>query len=509
MAPKLDIGWEFGKSIGGDRKTIQCKFCGKIITGGITRLKQHIAHVAGNVESCTKAPKEISLMFRKHLQDTKNERNLIKKKKEIAINAIQQSIHGLDNCSDSGNDDKFDNTYEETLEDMENRALRKAMKESCRTRAFEEDMQNRYGNVSGSSSSQSANPNLRKQMTRSFSKRKSIKNWFAPEKVKDVGKAISKWFIYNAIPFHAADSGPYYKAMINTIANVGPGVQGPSGRQIGGVFREEEVEDITIYLNTLKSKWPKYGCTIMCDGWSTRNKHPIINFMIYCDRNMIFHSSVDCTNKRKTADFILSLLNNVIDDIGEENVVHVVTDSESANKAAGQKLMIERPHMFWSPCAAHCIDLMLEDIDKMTKVKRCIDKAKQITSFIYNSDKIVNLMKIYTNDRELLRPGITRFATEFISLESLVRYCQDLKRLCTSVEWREYNNTSKRRKDVEKITAIILDTKFWKAARDICTAMEPLVKVLKLVDQDNKPTLSIIYEAMDRAKLSIKESVKD
>ncbi|XP_075483777.1 uncharacterized protein LOC142523929 [Primulina tabacum] len=442
MAPKLDIGWEFGKSIRGDRKTIQCKLCGKIITGGITRLKQHIAHVAGNVESCTKAPKEISLMFRKHLQDTKNERNLIKKKKEIAINAIQQSIHGLDNCSDSGDDDKFDNTYEETLQDMENRALRNAMKESRRTRAFEEDMQNRYGsgNVGGSSSSPSANPNLRKQMTRSFSvregaqlpskgidsymfssKRKSIKNWFAPEKVKDVGKAISKWFIYNAIPFHAADSGPYYQAMINTIADVGPGVQGPSGRQIGGVFLEEEVEDITIYLNTLKSKWPKYGCTIMCDGWSTRNKHPIINFMIYCDRNMIFHSSVDCTNKRKTADFILSLLNNVIDDIGEENVVHVVTDSESANKAAGQKLMIERPHMFWSPCAAHCIDLMLEDIGKMTKAKRCIDKAKQITSFIYNSDKIVNLMKIYTNDNELLRPGITRFATEFISLENLVR----------------------------------------------------------------------------------------
>ncbi|XP_075500071.1 uncharacterized protein LOC142538644 [Primulina tabacum] len=297
--------------------------------------------------------------------------------------------------------------------------------------------------------------------------------------------------------------------MINTIANVGPGVQGPSGCQIGGVFLEEEVEYITIYLNTLKSKWPKYGCTIMCDGWSTRNKHPIINFMIYCDHNMIFHSSVDCTNKRKTADFILSLLNNVFDDIGEENVVHVVTDSESANKAAGQKLMIERLHMFWSRCAAHCIDLMLEDIGKMAKVKRCIDKAKQITSFIYNSDKIVNLMKIYTNDRELLGPGITRFATEFISLESLVRYCQDLKRLCTSVEWREYNNTSKRRKIVEKITAIILDTKFWKSDRDICTAMEPPVKVFKLVDQDNKPTLSIIYEAMDRAKLSIKESVKD
>ena len=38
--------------------------------------------------------------------------------------------------------------------------------------------------------------------------------------------------------------------------------------------------------------------------------------------------------------------------------------------------------------------------------------------------------------------------------------------------------------------------------------MEPLVKVLKLVDQDKKPTLSVIYEVMDRDKLAIKASVK-
>ena len=38
--------------------------------------------------------------------------------------------------------------------------------------------------------------------------------------------------------------------------------------------------------------------------------------------------------------------------------------------------------------------------------------------------------------------------------------------------------------------------------------MEPFFKVLKLVDQDKKPILSIIYEAMDRAKLAIMASVK-
>ncbi|XP_073063748.1 uncharacterized protein [Primulina eburnea] len=171
--------------------------------------------------------------------------------------------------------------------------------------------------------------------------------------------------------------------------------------------------------------------------------------------------------------------------------------------------MMERPHLFWSACAAHCLDLILEDVGKMEKVKKCIEKAKQITSFIYNSDKLVNLMKTFTNDRELLRPEITRFATEFISIESLVRHTSDLKRLCTSAEWEEINNTSRRRKIAEKIVNIIMDARFWKRARDVCATMEPLVKVLKLVDQDKKPTMSIIYEAMDQAKLEIKENTKD
>ena len=42
--------------------------------------------------------------------------------------------------------------------------------------------------------------------------------------------------------------------------------------------------------------------------------------------------------------------------------------------------------------------------------------------FIYNSSKVVHLMKVFTNDRNLLRLGITQFAIEFISLESLIRY---------------------------------------------------------------------------------------
>ena len=72
---------------------------------------------------------------------------------------------------------------------------------------------------------------------------------------------------------------------------------------------------------------------------------------------------------------------------------------------------------------------MLEDIGSMKQIKETLDQAKMITRFIYNSLKVVNLMKVFTKDRDLLKPGITRFATEFISLESLIRYEAVITRL--------------------------------------------------------------------------------
>ena len=39
MALKHDIGWEHVEPVGGSRRTTKCKYCGKVIYGGITRLK--------------------------------------------------------------------------------------------------------------------------------------------------------------------------------------------------------------------------------------------------------------------------------------------------------------------------------------------------------------------------------------------------------------------------------------------------------------------------------------
>ena len=54
--------------------------------------------------------------------------------------------------------------------------------------------------------------------------------------MKKVGKAISKFFLFNA-----AGSGAYYQSMIDTIVEAGPSIKGPIGYQIENKYLEKEV----------------------------------------------------------------------------------------------------------------------------------------------------------------------------------------------------------------------------------------------------------------------------
>ena len=69
-----------------------------------------------------------------------------------------------------------------------------------------------------------------------------------------MGKAISKFFLFNTIPFNVVDNGPYYQSMIDTIAEAGLGIKGPMGYQIGNTYLEVEVQELEVYITTLKAK---------------------------------------------------------------------------------------------------------------------------------------------------------------------------------------------------------------------------------------------------------------
>ena len=100
----------------------------------------------------------------------------------------------------------------------------------------------------------------------------------------------------------------------------------------------------------------------MTDGWSDQRQRTLINFLVYCPTGITFVKSVDASDIVKDARTLCNLFCEVIEWFGPTNIVHVVTDNAANYVAAGKLIQEKYEHIFWSPCAAHCLNLLLKDI---------------------------------------------------------------------------------------------------------------------------------------------------
>jgi hypothetical protein len=60
-----------------------------------------------------------------------------------------------------------------------------------------------------------------------------------------------------------------------------------------------------------------------------------------------------------------------------------------------------------------------------------------------------------------------------------------------------------RREDGRAIAKVVYNNSFWEGVVEVCSVSEPLVKVLRFLDNE-KPTIGYLYEAIDRAKEAIR-----
>ncbi|XP_057991420.1 uncharacterized protein LOC131173307 [Hevea brasiliensis] len=179
----------------------------------------------------------------------------------------------------------------------------------------------------------------------------------------------------------------------------------PSFHEVRVRLLNKEVQIINDLLEPHKEEWENYGCTLMCDGWTDRKGRTLINFLANSPKGSVFIKSVDANDESKTATLLANLIEKELMEIGPEKVVQVVTDNASNNVAAGRILEANFSHLYWTPCAAHCIDLMLEDIFKIRVFKEIFRKAVELTGFTYGSSGVLNMLRKFTNGVELLRQG--------------------------------------------------------------------------------------------------------
>ncbi|KAF5466254.1 hypothetical protein F2P56_016197 [Juglans regia] len=245
----------------------------------------------------------------------------------------------------------------------------------------------------------------------------------------------------------------------------------------------------------------------MADGWTNQKQQSIINFLVYWPKCIMFFKSVDTSGLRKDAEILFNIFDKVVQEIRAENLVQFITDNDASYKSAGKKLQQKYGSFYWSPCAAHCIDLMLENFSDpryFSLIDDAIKNAKKITKFIYNHGWVLALMrKDFTKGHDLCRLAITRFATNFLSIQRLFLFKKELRQMFTCDKWIASSHS---KSNIGKeIVEIVLEYKeFWAQCQFIVRVSEPLVRVLRLVDGDEKLAMGYLYDAMERVKKNIK-----
>jgi len=73
------------------------------------------------------------------------------------------------------------------------------------------------------------------------------------------------------------------------------------------------------------------------------------------------------------------MMDDVVEEVGEENIIQIVTDNATNYKTVGELLIQKKKKLYWTLCVAHYIDLMLEDFDKKISLHReTITNGKKI-----------------------------------------------------------------------------------------------------------------------------------
>eukprot|EP01018_Ginkgo_biloba_P005755 Gb_33968 [translate_table: standard] len=188
-------------------------------------------------------------------------------------------------------------------------------------------------------------------------------------------------------------------------------------------------------------------------------KHkPLINVLVYSPQVVLFVKAVDIMDHKKTSKFIFKILEEVVLEVGEENVVQIVTDSASNCVGDGKLIMDRFKTIYWTPCAAHFLDLLLHDLGKLPWVNEVIQRGKIISNFVVNHHLTLSIYRKHAM-KELLWPCDIRFTTYYIMLKRVVEEKASLRFIACSNEW-DKSSLSKTSKG-KLVEEIILSNNFW------------------------------------------------
>ena len=297
-----------------------------------------------------------------------------------------------------------------------------------------------------------------------------ISDGFHEVQRRELDKAWAKFFYDANVPFAVAKNATFKEVVMKTAAFKKPYVP-PSYHDIRTMLLVQARADLEAQLDKrVAESVRKFGGTLALDGWTSVNSRPLCNAMLVSPSGELFLGSVDTTGNEKTATYMASLMERFIEQVGPHNIVQVCTNNDRSMLNASKIITEKYPHIYMQGCAAHAMDLLLEDWGKATWIKETVEKGKLLVKFVKKRHMPLVVFRKHEAKFSLLMPGQTRFASHFIMIDRLLNMKEALEQTVIDPQWTAY--ISKRSRDgrdkartARTIKTVILNEHFW----DRCT----------------------------------------
>nr|GMC87084.1 uncharacterized protein LOC109154222 [Ipomoea batatas] len=312
---------------------------------------------------------------------------------------------------------------------------------------------------------------------------------------------FSRWMYEAGLPFNCVSYSESLQGFIDCVAQHGPGMKAPTYHEVRVSYLKREVEHVKELFKPHEEMWNMDGCSLMMDKWTNRRGHTFINVLVNCSLGSYFLESVGVSKDMVDANKMLELFGAFVDQVGKENVVQVISDNASENVRAGKDLMELYPTLYWTPCAAHCINLIFKDIFEIRHFALAYKQALKLSVYIHSKTKLLNLLRTYTKKRDLVKFAKTRFATVFLTFKMLHEQKNNLRKLFNSEEF--LTSSYSKEEAGQECSRIVKIPNFWNTILEALKIGDPLISILRLVDGEVKPSMGYIYPAMEITKEAI------
>ncbi|CAA0840437.1 Unknown protein [Striga hermonthica] len=330
-------------------------------------------------------------------------------------------------------------------------------------------------------------------------------------------KLCARMFYACALPFNLVRSPQFRKYSLFLENSKLTGYIPPNYDRLRTTLLAQEKAHINVKVHHIKESWNKKGLSICSDGWSNIQRNPLINIMAASESGALFLSSTNASREVKDAEYVANIFIRAIEDVGPNNVVQVITDNASNYKAAGGIIELKYPHIFWTPCVVHSLNLALkrmcdppENIGAYVHcawISKLIADCQSIRNFIMNHDLAHAIFNNYSS-LKLLKIAETRFASGIIMADRLSKVRKALESMIMDERWKTYKGDGKSVVDskAREVKQCIVDDQWWDTLDYLLNLTRPIIDFIRVADTDS-PILHLVYDMWDSMIEEIKTVV--